>query len=115
MSKLTLLLLVWVYQMACAQSVTVMSYNIRYDNPGDGENAWPNRIQKVAAIIQKHNPDVIGIQEALHHQLQDLLRVLPEYAFVGVGRDDGKDKGEYCAIVYRSARFGLLDQRTAWL
>lgn len=101
--------------MAGAQSVTVMSYNIRFDNPGDGENAWPNRIQKVAHVIQKYNPDLIGIQEALHHQLEDLIRVLPDYTYVGVGRDDGKQLGEYSAILYKNNRFGLLSKETRWL
>src|SRR5688572_11363060 len=74
-------------------SLKVMTYNIRYDNPGDGVNAWPNRIEKVTALIRKYNPDVIGVQEALHHQLQDLVRVLPDYSYLGAGRDDGKEKG----------------------
>lgn len=95
--------------------VTIMSWNIRYDNPNDGVNAWPNRIQKVAGVIQKYNPDIIGLQEALHQQIQDLLKVLPEYSYVGVGRDDGKEKGEYSAILYRHSRFGVLRSGTTWL
>lgn len=92
-----------------------MTYNIRYDNPGDGVNAWPNRIEKVTALIRKYDPDVIGVQEALHHQLQDLVRVLPDYSYVGVGRDDGKEKGEFSAILFRNSRFGLLSDSTFWL
>lgn len=78
-------------------------------------NAWPNRIPKVVALIQKYNPDVIGVQEALHHQLEDLVRLLPDYSYVGVGRDDGKEKGEYSAILYRHTRFGVLQDGTLWL
>jgi endonuclease/exonuclease/phosphatase family metal-dependent hydrolase len=115
MRKLILFLLIGICQMADAQSVTVMSYNIRFDNPGDGENAWPNRIQKVAHVIQKYDPDLIGIQEALHHQLEDLIRVLPDYTYVGVGRDDGKQLGEYSAILFKNNRFGLLSKETRWL
>jgi endonuclease/exonuclease/phosphatase family metal-dependent hydrolase len=92
-----------------------MTYNIRYDNPGDGVNAWPNRIEKVTSLIRKYNPDVIGVQEALHQQLQDLIRVLPDYSYVGVGRDDGKTKGEFSAILFRNSRFGLLSDSTFWL
>ena len=92
-----------------------MTYNIRFDNPADGENAWPNRIQKVAHVIQKYDPDLIGIQEALHHQLEDLIRMLPDYRYIGVGRDDGKEKGEYSAILYKNERFGLLSNNTYWL
>jgi endonuclease/exonuclease/phosphatase family metal-dependent hydrolase len=115
MRKLILFLLIGICQMAGAQSVKVMSYNLRLDTPVDGENAWPNRIQKVAHLIQKYDPDVIGVQEALPHQLEDLIRVLPEYAYVGVGRDDGKQMGEHCAILYKSNRFGLLAKETRWL
>lgn len=115
MRKLILFLLMGICQMVDAQSVKVMSYNIRFDNPGDGENAWPNRIQKVAHVIQKYDPDLIGIQEALHYQLEDLIRVLPDYTYVGVGRDDGKQLGEYSAILYKNNRFGLLAKETRWL
>jgi endonuclease/exonuclease/phosphatase family metal-dependent hydrolase len=101
--------------LAMSQPVKVMTYNIRYDNPGDGVNAWPLRVNKVAALIQKYNPDIIGVQEALHHQIEDMLRMLPEYSYVGVGRDDGKEKGEFSAILYRNSRFGILQQTTFWL
>lgn len=111
---LSILIMCWV-SVATAQPVKVMSYNIRYDNPADGENAWPYRVSKVAEVIQKYGPDLIGMQEALHHQLEDLLRILPDYSYVGVGRDDGKTKGEYCAILYKHARFGLLNHATFWL
>lgn len=98
-----------------AQSVKVMTYNLRLDTPDDGVNQWPKRTDKVVALITKYNPDIIGVQEALHHQLQDLLRMLPDYSYCGVGRDDGKEKGEYSAILFRNSRFGLLDTKTNWL
>lgn len=101
--------------MVWAQSVRVMTYNIRFDNPADGVNAWPKRMNKVAMLIQKYNPDMIGVQEALHHQLQDLVKILPDYSITGVGRDDGKQKGEYSAILYKHSRFGLLENGTFWL
>lgn len=111
----TVVLCLLITSMAFPQSVKVMTYNIRFDNPADGVNAWPNRIEKVAALIRKYNPDIIGVQEALHHQLHDLIRVLPDYSFVGVGRDDGKEAGEYSAILYKHGRFGLLGSQTRWL
>lgn len=92
-----------------------MSYNLRLDTPVDGVNQWPNRKEKVVALINKYNPDVIGVQEALHHQLEDLLKMLPDYSYCGVGRDDGKEAGEYSAILFRNSRFGLLDTKTYWL
>jgi endonuclease/exonuclease/phosphatase family metal-dependent hydrolase len=97
------------------QTLKVMSYNLRLDVASDGVNQWPNRTANVVALISKYNPDIIGVQEALHHQLQDLLKLLPDYSYCGVGRDDGKEKGEYSAILYRSDRFGLLHTNTIWL
>lgn len=98
-----------------AQSLTVMSYNIRYDNPGDGRNAWPNRKDRLVQLIRDESPDLIGLQEALHHQLTDILNGVEGYAIVGVGRDDGKQKGEYSAILYRTSAFELRDENTFWL
>jgi endonuclease/exonuclease/phosphatase family metal-dependent hydrolase len=101
--------------MTSAQSIKIMTYNIRFDNPADSVNAWPNRMDKVSALIHRHNPDIIGVQEALKHQLNDLVRMLPEYSYFGVGRDDGKEQGEYSAILYDHNRFSLLDSGTFWL
>ena len=98
-----------------AQEVKVMSYNIRYDNPGDGVNQWDKRKGKVFDLIKKYNPDIIGVQEALHHQLTDIQQNLPQYEFFGVGRDDGKQKGEHSAIFIRKKRFKILEQNTFWL
>ncbi len=99
-----------------SESFTVMSYNIRFDNPDDGINAWPHRSDQVADLIgEKYRPDIIGIQEALKHQIQDLQEQLPKYSWIGVGRDDGKDKGEFSPIFYNSDRFDLLATNTFWL
>jgi endonuclease/exonuclease/phosphatase family metal-dependent hydrolase len=93
----------------------VMSFNIRFDNPGDGEDAWPHRQEKAASMIRFHHADIAGLQEALKHQIEDLAERLPEYAWIGVGRDDGKDAGEFTPIFYRKARFDLLEHDTFWL
>lgn len=98
-----------------AQSIKVMSYNIRYDNAGDGINQWANRKEKVADLIRKNNPDLIGLQEALLNQLKDLLLLLPDYTSYGVGREDGIEKGEFSAILVRHSRFGVLKDSTFWL
>ena len=98
-----------------AQAVRVMTYNIRYDNPGDGINRWENRKHKVTALIREYDPDIIGVQEALLHQLNDIKSELKDYEFFGVGRDDGKEKGEYSAVFYRKKRFKVLKQETFWL
>lgn len=98
-----------------SQTVTVMSYNIRLDTKADGVNQWGNRIEKVSDLIKKYNPDLLGVQEALHNQMMDLQKNLPDYQFVGVGRDDGKEKGEYSAIFYKKDKFDVLKQNTFWL
>lgn len=98
-----------------AQSMKIMSYNIRLDTPQDSINQWPKRTHKVYALIKKYDPDLIGLQEVLHHQLMDLLQNLPAYSYIGVGRDDGKTKGEYSAILYKKDRFEVINQNTFWL
>lgn len=98
-----------------SQPLRVMTFNIRFDNPGDGVNAWPNRKDWVASLIRWHGADVIGVQEALLHQLTDLDSRLPGFARVGVGRTDGRTKGEYSAILYRTDRVALRDSGTFWL
>lgn len=81
--------------VAQAQSVSVMSYNIRYDNPHDKENAWTqgDRKERVIQVIKEQNPDILGVQEALAHQVAYLEDHLSDYQFVGVGRDDGNSAG----------------------
>jgi endonuclease/exonuclease/phosphatase family metal-dependent hydrolase len=95
--------------------ITVFSFNIRYDNPADGENSWSNRKHMVSDLINSVYPDIMGMQEVTHSQFSDLGAMLPEYARSGVGRDDGKEKGEYAAILYKKTRFNLLDESTFWL
>ena len=112
--KLTALLLMIPF-FGYSQMVTVMSYNIRYDNPDDGVNAWPNRKEKVFAVIMKNKPEIVGVQEALHHQLEDINAHFPQYKYIGKGRDDGKQKGEYSAIFYDTTRFGITSSNTFWL
>jgi len=100
---------------AAAQSLRLMTYNVRYDNPNDGLNAWPNRKAWVGAQIRFYEPDVLGTQEVEHHMVQQLDSLLPGYAYLGVGRADGKTGGEYSAIFYREDRFAVQQQSTFWL
>ena len=100
---------------ATAQQLDVMTYNIRFDNPRDGINQWSSRKNKVFKLIKKYNPDIFGVQEALHHQLTDIQKNCEGYKFIGVGRDDGKEKGEYSAIFYKTSRFDVIEQSTFWL
>lgn len=100
-----------------AQTIQVKwaTFNVRYDNPADGLNNWKYRKDKVAGFIKSQHIDIVGMQEVLHNQLEDLKARLPEYAEVGVGRDDGKTKGEYSPLFYRKDKFELLDSHTFWL
>lgn len=93
----------------------VMTFNIRYNEPRDGVNAWPNRKQKVADVIRFHKADLVGVQEAQIGQLEDLEKLLPDFAWCGVGRTDGKRDGEFSAILYLKQRFRLQECKTFWL
>lgn len=95
--------------------IRVMSFNIRYDNQGDGDNAWDHRKDHVASMLRFHAVDIAGLQEALARQIDDLEQRLPDFAWVGVGRDDGKQRGEYAPIFYRKSRFEVLDTGSFWL
>jgi endonuclease/exonuclease/phosphatase family metal-dependent hydrolase len=92
-----------------------MTYNIRYDNPGDGANNWQYRKERAANAIRFYEVDILGTQEVLHNQLADLQQRLPDYGVIGVGREDGKEKGEYSALWYKKERFTLLDSGYFWL
>ena len=100
-----------------AQDLTIGSYNIRYDNRGDSTkgNGWVNRCPVIVDLIRFNNFDILGTQEVLHNQLNNLLQGLPEYNYVGVGRDDGDTKGEYAPILYKKDRFKLLQSGNFWL
>lgn len=97
-----------------SKAINVATYNLRYDTPNDGPNAWPNRKENVKALIRFHEWDIFGTQEALRHQLNGVAE-LTEFAFVGKGRDDGKEAGEHSAIFYRKDRFKLLQSGDFWL
>lgn len=98
-----------------SETIHVMSYNIRYDNPGDSAHAWPFRKEIVANLVAYHEADLLGLQEALEHQVQYLDSALSELDWVGVGRDDGKSKGEFSPVFYRKDKLELLDWGTFWL
>lgn len=95
--------------------LNVMTFNIRMDTKDDGANQWSNRKDLAADLVKFHGVDIFGAQEVLNHQLNDLLQRLPDYAYVGVGREDGKTKGEYAPIFYKKDRFTLEDSGNFWL
>lgn len=92
-----------------------MAYNIRFDDSRAGQLSWATRGEMVTSIMRFHEADLIGVQEALQHQLASLEQMLPGFRAFGVARDDGKTKGEYSAILYRTTRFELVRGGTFWL
>ena len=98
-----------------AQQLRMATYNIRYDNPGDSGNLWKDRKSYVAGLIRYHGFEIFGVQEALHHQLNDLSAALPGFSFYGRGRDDGKTAGEHSSVFYRTDLFDLMDKGDFWL
>ena len=100
-----------------AQDLVVASYNIRNDNSGDTKrgNGWAQRCPIICDQIEWNDVDIFGAQEVKRNQIDDMLKELEGYAFVGVGRDDGKDKGEFSPVFYKKERFKLLDQGTFWI
>ncbi|WP_241695523.1 endonuclease/exonuclease/phosphatase family protein [Winogradskyella litoriviva] len=91
-----------------------MTYNIRLDVASDGDNAWPNRKEFLSSQVLFLGPDVMGVQEALSHQIKDLNNLLKDYKLIGHGRDGG-DNGEYSAIFYNSKKLNVETNGTFWL
>jgi len=98
-----------------SQPHTIISYNIRYDNNWDVENSWKIRRMKISQKLIQYSPSIVGIQEGLLNQVQYIDSSLINYDYVGVGRDDGKEKGEFCAIYFDTTRYVLLKNSTFWL
>lgn len=120
MKKLLLLLVLVIFLtngFAQNENIKVMTYNIRcgYCEDSSDVNNWSKRKYLVAYVIKNHNPDLIGLQEAEQFQIKDLVEMLDDYDWIGVGREDGKEKGESAAIIYRKNRFVLEEQKTLWL
>ena len=104
---------------AATEKIRIMSYNIPMGNilvtDGNGRNTWENRCAVIHQYLNDVAPDLLGMQEPVRQELCDILRGIPNYAMVGTGRDDGKESGEYTAIIYRTDRFRVLDTGNYWL
>lgn len=102
-----------------AETIRLLSWNIRLDTPADGADSWPYRAHGVIGVLQQQQPDVLGLQEVLWHQLVRLESALVGYQRVGVGRNQGladsRETGEFSPIFFRQSRFNLLDSGTFWL
>ena len=92
----------------------LMSFNIRYGKAKDGDNHWEKRKELVFDVLKNHAPQIVGLQEALDFQIDEIKDRLPQYAHLGIGRDPDST-GEYTAILYLKDRYAVLDSNTFWL
>lgn len=97
-----------------ASELDVMTFNVRYGTANDGPDAWDKRRALFMDTIKARMPDVLCVQEALRFQLDEIREAMPEYAEAGVGRDDGRIKGEYAAILYKRDRWRVDEEKTFW-
>lgn len=112
--RVVILLFFFINTVAYSQEVKIMTYNIRLDYAGDGENRWDNRKEMLGKQVLFHEPDFLGVQEALPNQMHYLDSTFTVYSFIGTGREGG-DKGEYSAIFYNDKKYKVLEQSTFWL
>ena len=124
MKKTYLLLAVFALMLAvpaisscsCKDStLKVISYNIRMGVANDGDNSWDLRKEASVAMIEDQQPDIFGLQEAFDFQVKYLVDNCPQYAAIGVGRDDGVEEGEHMEIFYNKEKFNLKEWGTYWL
>jgi endonuclease/exonuclease/phosphatase family metal-dependent hydrolase len=119
MRKISIALLICITLLSSinlsAQKFDVMSFNIRLDIASDGINAWENRKKEMAEMLNYYNPEILGMQEVLPNQLKYLNDELKDHAYIGVGRDDGKQKGEFAPIFYDTSKFTLIEHSSFWL
>lgn len=108
-------IVVFISLSVTSQELKIMTYNIKLDYPKEGKNSWTNRKPFIVNQIKFYEPAVLGVQEALPNQMKDLDSLLTDYSFVGVGRDDGKNKGEYSAIFYMKSELEVVQSSTFWL
>ena len=100
---------------ACSTKFNTVTYNIRYDTPNDGSDRWSNRKSGLVNQIKEIDPDIIGFQEALDHQVNYLDSMLSGHHYYGVGRDDGIKAGEYSPIFFKNSKYQLIEEGTFWL
>jgi endonuclease/exonuclease/phosphatase family metal-dependent hydrolase len=88
---------------------------VRYHSPNDGKNIWSARVPVIQTFLNEASFDIIGMQEVTHQQLLDLKKMLPDYDYAGTGREDGREKGEYCPIFYKKSKYTLMAKSQFWL
>jgi endonuclease/exonuclease/phosphatase family metal-dependent hydrolase len=114
MKKITFILLL-LTSTIFSQEVKVMTYNIKYHGVRETENRWVDRKEHLIKLLSHYDASFIGLQESLLDQVQYIERYLKGYNYIGVGRDDGRTRGEYSPIFYNPKKYTLLDSKTIWL
>lgn len=112
---LLLLLLSTIFGSFAQQKTNIMTFNIRMETVQDGENQWSKRKENLASMLEFYEADICGMQEVLVGQIRDLTKLLPTYTYVGVGRDDAKEGGEFSPIFYKKDKYTVLESNTYWL
>tara|TARA_R110002074_G_scaffold257269_2_gene429728 strand:- start:18000 stop:18851 length:852 start_codon:yes stop_codon:yes gene_type:complete len=114
--KLTIVLALFIgFANVQGQDISVLTYNIKWDNTNDTVNNWNDRKEAMVSLLNHYQPGIIGMQEVVNGQLNYLVANLPNFASVGVGREDGKEKGEYSPILYNTELSKVLESATFWL
>ncbi|MDX1667427.1 MAG: hypothetical protein R3350_09370, partial [Saprospiraceae bacterium] len=107
--------ILWWASFTITAQQRAMTYNLRYDNPGDGPDRWELRREGVLDLLRYYRPQILGIQEGLYHQIEYLDEGLPSYAYVGMGRDGGAREGEFSAIFVDTTHYAIREHQTFWL
>lgn len=115
MKSIFLLITMLITHSMLAQDLKTISFNIRYANTADGNNQWDLRKAAVNDFVAYEQPDFMGLQEALLSQIEDVLSSSVDYGWIGVGRDDGKQQGEYSPLFYNKKKWKLIESNTFWL
>lgn len=115
MKKIFILIVILAPISMFAQQMNIITFNIRFNSPNDGINAWPNRIDMVSGLLKFHEPDIFGFQEALIGQIENIQNTLPDYEWFGVGREDGEKAGEFSPVFFNKTKFILIENGTFWL
>ncbi|WP_185213972.1 endonuclease/exonuclease/phosphatase family protein [Sphingobacterium mizutaii] len=111
---ISLSLVLWM-GLSYAQKMNVATFNIRMKTDSDVGNLWKDRYSHLTDLIKFHEFEIFGVQEAFKEQLNDMSADLPDFKYIGVGRDDGADKGEHSSIFYNTKRFEVSKSGTFWL
>lgn len=110
-----IVLVIFMANKGFSQDISVMTYNIKWDNTNDTVNNWNDRKEAMVDLLKHYQPNIIGMQEVVNGQLNYLVTNLPNFSSIGVGREDGKEKGEYSPILYDTKLLKVIKSSTFWL